>query len=427
MRLAPPKILIPGLIAIAVFMTGDGFELTFLSKYLVSLGFAATQASTVITAYGLMAALAGWASGVMAETFGVRRIMLIGAGLWISLHLMFIGVAIPSGLYPLILVVYAGRGLAYPLFIYSFVVYITQKVAPASRASAMGWFWTAYSIGIGCLGSWIPARTINFIGERGTLWFSLAWTITGGLLCLLFVGRGEPQPVRGDLRDTLRQLSVGVTILGTNREVALTAIVRVICNLSLYGFPVIMPLYLTTAGYGEEWFTMPQWMTIWGIQFAVTVFGNLFWGWIGDRYGWMRQMRWYGCWFCAAATLGFYYVPQFLGGNMIALGAAAVLLGMGVTAFVPMAAVFPALAPEHRGAAISANNLASGLTTFVGPGLVTLLLPHIGVAGVCWTYTALYLLGSLITVFIHPDQPGFDRNGRRLPATADRRVTEVDA
>ena len=69
-NLSPPRILIPGLISIAVFMTGDGFELTFLSKYLVSQGLAATQASSVITAYGLMAALAGWASGVMAETFG---------------------------------------------------------------------------------------------------------------------------------------------------------------------------------------------------------------------------------------------------------------------------------------------------------------------------------------------------------------------
>ena len=31
-NLLPPRILIPGLVAIAVFMTGDGFELTFLSK-----------------------------------------------------------------------------------------------------------------------------------------------------------------------------------------------------------------------------------------------------------------------------------------------------------------------------------------------------------------------------------------------------------
>jgi len=158
-NLSPPRILIPGLISIAVFMTGDGFELTFLSKYLVSQGLAATQASSVITAYGLMAALAGWASGVMAETFGVRRIMLIGAGLWISVHLLFLLVllvAIPSGSYPLILITYAVRGLAYPLFIYSFVVYITQKIPAATRASAMGWFWTAYSVGIGCLGPGFP-------------------------------------------------------------------------------------------------------------------------------------------------------------------------------------------------------------------------------------------------------------------------------
>ena len=137
-NLSPPRILIPGLISIAVFMTGDGFELTFLSKYLVSQGLAATQASSIITAYGLMAALAGWASGVMAETFGVRRIMLIGAGLWISVHLLFLLIAIPSGSYSLILVTYAVRGLAYPLFIYSFVVYITQKIPAATRALCNG-------------------------------------------------------------------------------------------------------------------------------------------------------------------------------------------------------------------------------------------------------------------------------------------------
>ncbi len=414
-RLAPPRVLVPGLIAIAVFMTGDGFELTFLSKYLVSHGLAAAQASSVVTAYGLMAALAGWASGVLAETFGVRRIMLIGAGLWISVHLLLLTVAIPSGSYPLILATYGTRGLAYPLFIYSFVVHITQKIPAATRASAMGWFWTAYSVGIGCLGSWIPARTIPVIGEYRTLWFSLAWTVPGALICLLLVARGEPGRAARGLRDTLIELSAGVTILGHNRQVALTAVVRVICNLSLYGFPVIMPLYLTDTAYGEGWFTMSQWMTIWGVQFAVTVFGNLFWGWIGDRFGWMRQMRWYGCWFCALASLGFYYVPRMFGGSIIALGSAAVLLGMGVTAFVPMGAVFPALAPGEQGAAISINNLASGLTTFAGPGLVTLLLPLVGVGGVCWAYAALYLAGSLITIWIRPPQPGFDERGRRLP------------
>ena len=34
----------------------------------------------------------------------------------------------------------------------------------------------------------------------------------------------------------------------------------------------------------------------------------------------------------------------------------------------------------------------------------------------CWAYAALYLTGSLITVWISPSQPGFDERGRRLPA-----------
>jgi MFS family permease len=93
-----------------------------------------------------------------------------------------------------------------------------------------------------------------------------------------------------------------------------------------------------------------------------------------------------------------------------------VLFALSVTAFVPMGAIFPALAPEHRGAAISAHNLASGLTTFLGPGIATLLLPVLGPIGVCWVFAALMLLGTLTTFFIHPPQPGLTtEDGRMLP------------
>ena len=44
-----PLTLIWGYIAVAVFMTGDGIEQAFLSKYIVSIGFEAHQASAVLT------------------------------------------------------------------------------------------------------------------------------------------------------------------------------------------------------------------------------------------------------------------------------------------------------------------------------------------------------------------------------------------
>ena len=83
MKIGLPRTLLAGLVAIAVFMTGDGFELTFLSKYIVDQGFSSSQSSLMFTMYGLMAALAGWASGVLAEMFGAKRIMLIGASAWV--------------------------------------------------------------------------------------------------------------------------------------------------------------------------------------------------------------------------------------------------------------------------------------------------------------------------------------------------------
>ncbi|RJF40410.1 MFS transporter [Actinomyces sp. 2119] len=421
MDIGMPRKLAFGFLAIAVFMTGDGFELTFLSPYLVDQGFTSPQASLVFTCYGFMAALAGWSSGVLAEMFGAKRVMMIGGTSWLALHLVFVGIALPLGSYPLILSVYAIRGLSYPLFIYSFVVLIAQTVDTSRLASAMGWFWTSYSIGIGVLGAYLPSWIVPVVGEYRTLWISLAWASVGTVICLVLVPT-SPRNASADLDRgaKIRELARGATILAENREIALAAVVRIICNLTLYGFPVIMPLYLATdEDGGGEWITQQQWMRVWALMFLVTVFGNVFWGIIGDRFGWMRQMRWYGCWFCAAGTLAFYYIPQLFGGNLWLLYAAATLLGMGFTAFVPMGAIFPAIAPEHRGAAISAHNLASGLTTFFGPAIATALLPFVGFGGVCWAYALLYLLGSLITVFIRPPQPGFTPEGRRLPVSRE--------
>lgn len=57
-----PLNLIWGYVAIAVFMTGDGFELAFLSHYIKALGFTPAQASFAFTLYGLAAALSAWVS-----------------------------------------------------------------------------------------------------------------------------------------------------------------------------------------------------------------------------------------------------------------------------------------------------------------------------------------------------------------------------
>lgn len=127
-----------GYIAIAVFMTGDGFELAFLSHYIKELGFSPAQASFAFTLYGLAAALSAWISGVVAEIITPLKTMMIGFVLWCVFHVLFLVFGLGHANYALILIFYGIRGFAYPLFLYSFIVAIIHNVKSdnAARRSA---------------------------------------------------------------------------------------------------------------------------------------------------------------------------------------------------------------------------------------------------------------------------------------------------
>lgn len=72
-----------------------------------------------------------------------------------------------------------------------------------------------------------------------------------------------------------------------------------------------------------------------------------------------------------------------------------------------MAAVFPALEPKHKGAAISVYNLSAGLSNFLAPAIAVVLLPYFGTIGVVIAYTTLYVIAFIICPFIRVEQPGF--------------------
>lgn len=133
-----PITLIWGYIAVAIFMTGDGIEQAFLSKYIVSIGFESQQASAVLTLYGLIVAVASWLSGILAEIFSPRKIMALAFIIWIIFHVGFLTLGLEQHSYPMMLIMYGIRGFAYPMFIYSFVVWITYSAPKHRLASAMG-------------------------------------------------------------------------------------------------------------------------------------------------------------------------------------------------------------------------------------------------------------------------------------------------
>jgi len=72
------------------------------------------------------------------------------------------------------------------------------------------------------------------------------------------------------------------------------------------------------------------------------------------------------------------------------------LYGATLAGYVPLSALTPMLAPDHRGEALSLLSLGAGAAMLVGPGLVRLFLHPVGVAGLMWIFALLYLLSGCL-------------------------------
>ncbi|WP_159567163.1 MFS transporter [Budvicia diplopodorum] len=395
-----------GYVAIAVFMTGDGVELAFLSKYIIELGFSVSQSALVFTVYAVTAAIASWLSGGISEIYGPRKIMALGVIWWVVFHILFVKFGLMAKNYQLILLFYAIRGFAYPLFFYAFYVLVVQRTPGHRLASATGWIWSMFTIGYGIVASFLPSVTIPLIGFISTLWMSLAWVIVGGLIalfCIKDIGSNRDSKITLSSAEKMKEISRGITLIFEDKNISLALIIRVLCNLALFGFPIFMPLHYTSQGVG---FTSEQWMRIWGIFFLVQPVTNVLWGLIGDRIGWLFQMRWVGFFGCTLTTLIFYFLPLYFPGNLGVAIFGALLLALTLTSFVPMGAIFPMLAPDHKGAAISVQNLGGGIGNFIGPAVATILFSaSFDIQSVVIAYSALYFVGGILTYFIRNPQP----------------------
>lgn len=302
MILGMPVSLFWGYIAIAFFMTGDGLEQNFLSKFIVNLNFPESKASLIFTAYGLAAAVSSWLSGTLAETFGAKNIMVLGAVLWIILHAAFMQFGIVPHDYNCMLIFYGLRGFAFPLFFYAFFYWVVKETPNNQLASAVGWIWSMFTIGFGILGYVIPLFSIRLFGPENTLWQSIAWAVIGcGITIFLLASPPKNEnPELKTMKGKLKNISTDLTLIFHNRDLAIALVTRIICNLSLFGIlTVVMPIFYTSSQGGH--FTDEQWRLISICIYPIQPFTNVLWGMIGDRIGWLKQMRWAGFVGCGTA------------------------------------------------------------------------------------------------------------------------------
>lgn len=397
-RTGLPRSLAWGFLGVLIFMMGDGIEQTWLSQYIVSQGL---DHELLFTVYGIAVALSSWFSGVIAETIGVRRTMWLGYVVYLIGMAGFAGIGMAELDYPVLLMTYAVKGLGYPLFAYTFIVWIAYRVDQSRLSSAQGWFWFVFTGGLNVLGAYYGAYAMQRIGVIPTLWSSLFFVSIGAALALwvnksddrnLFV-RTQTPPAGGS---RFEELLRGLTIVKREPKVLAGGIVRIINSTSQFAFIVFMPLYLSDYGIGDT-----EWASIWGSIFLFNILFNLVFGIVGDRIGWGRTIAWFGGVGCAASVVLFFYAPVICDNFWFILFCGTLWCIM-LAGYVPLSALVPSLVEKDKGAAVSVLNLGAGLAAFVGPLLVAIFRDAIGYAGIVWVLAGLYLLSSVMTCWIAP-------------------------
>jgi len=412
-RLGLPRPLIWGFVGLAIFMIGDGVETNILAPFLSQdQGFSIPMVGTLVTIYGIAVALAAFFSAALSDLWGPRRVMLIGAGIWVFFGVAFLVVALTQHSTVLVFVTYGLRGFGYPFFAYGFLVWITATADAKRMASAIGWFYVAFTSGLPTLGALVATTTLDVfhLSMYQTLWVSLALVLLGAAVVMVGVKeRIGRAPLVDNPEQVFEVLTFGLRLLVTKPRVLLVMLTRMINSIPTYGMAIFFPALFVDRFH----WSIGRFLILTTVIYAVNIPFNLFFGWLGDRLGWSRTVVWCGAVVCAVSMLGLYVVPDyaishgwpFAYGLTLLVGA---IFGIGLAGFVPLSAIAVSLAPRHPGAAMSSYNLGIGAAVFAGPLLVALLYGSLGPRGLVILFALLYLVAAAMAAVLRGTQPGFD-------------------
>ena len=396
-KIGLPKNLLWGYIGLTIFMLGDGIEQAWISPYLVSRGMSIEDTSLLLTVYGITVAIAAWLSGVLVQTLGPRKVMIFGLFSFLIGSLGFLSLGIYELNFSVMLPFYAIRGFGYPLFAYSFLTWINYSSPIKIRGTAVGWFWFMFSLGLSVIGPFYSSVAIPVIGQINVLWTGLFFVIIGSLLGI-FLNK-DKVPESEIHKFELNEILKAITIL-KRKQISLGLIVKTVNGLAQYGLAVFMPIYLAKYGYSTT-----EWLQMWSTVFLVAIFANLFFGFLGDKIGWRNTIQWVGGVAYAVVLVLVYFTPHMAGHNDLVMTLVLSLCGVTMAGYVPLSALFPLLAPDNKGAAMSILNLGAGLSAFLAPAIAGLFFQSLGAKGVLFIYAGFYLLSAILTPFLKtPDE-----------------------
>ncbi|MDF7674655.1 MFS transporter [Acetobacteraceae bacterium ESL0709] len=400
-KIGIPPALFWGFVGLLIFMSGDGAESGYLASYLVNHGQEEHNVALLFTVYGISAAISSWLSGALSDVWGPRRVMIAGLIIWIVLQIGFLGMAIPSNSFSLMVLFYGIRGFGYPLFAFGFLVWVVTTVTPTKLGSAVGWFWFCFATGLPTLGAVLARYMIPWIGSIYTLWVALGLVACGGLVALYGIkDKNGNAHASGAEKHVFRALFSSLSIAWERPKVGIGCIVRAVDTSAEFGFLVCLPIYFTR----DLHFTLNQWLLVLQALALSNVIWNLLFGILSDKLSWRGTVMICGGFGSTITTLLLYWSPTYFGpSHMLPTLIVGALYGMTLAAYAPLSALMPYLAPDDKPAAMSLLNLGAGASVWVGPAIVYLVQPFFGVLGVMITFAIIYFISGIMTYFLTLD------------------------
>lgn len=418
-RVGIPHSLRWGFLAVLVFMAGNGTESNFIAPHIQAvLHSPAATAATIISAYGVSVLVGSYMSGALADLWGPRRVMVLGTVVWVVFEVLFL-VSLDMHSLPLVFLTYFLRGFGYPLFAFAFLVWINVTVPEERNGKAVGWFYVMFTGGLPTFGSlfalgMIPAFGGGTAGETAAMIGSILLVLVGSAIA--WFGVRDPKGMRRIApagESAAGVLTAGLRLTVRRPKILMGFLVRMINTAPQYGMFVILPAVIANdRGWGQS-----RWLTMTVLVYATNILVNAVFGAIGDLWGWRRTVQWFGVFGSTIGLLVWWYVPQLVPAGSTwgfwASVAAGCLFGCLLAGFVPMGAIMPALAPEHKGAAMAMYTTAAGGAAFLGAAVVALTLDSgLGNTGVVWAFVVLY--GAAFAMVSFLGVPHDQKLGREL-------------
>lgn len=408
-RIGIPNSVRWGFLAVLVFMSGNAVETNFIAPHMKNaLPSHHAIVPTIISLYGLAVLIGSYLAGALSDLYGPHRVMMLGFAIWMVFQVLFL-LSLSTGSVPFVFITYFLRGFGYPLFAFAFLVWINKVVPFKRNGTAVGWFYVMFTGGLPTLGSLFAVMFIaifggGYAGETGAMWLSMALVAIGFAITFLVKDPYGSVRLASDEESNTAVMLGGLRLCVRQPVIFIGFCVRIINTAPEYGMFVILP---SVIGGSLGW-SQSQWLLMGSYVYGGNIAFNAVFGAIGDRWGWVRTVRWFGVAGSSLGLLAWWYVPHWVQhgstwGYIVSV-AAGMSFGILLAGFVPLGAILPSLT-DDKGAAMAMYTTAAGGAAFLGGAVVAAVQPWGGNVGVVWAFVGLYAVSFVLCHFLRVPKP----------------------